>query len=365
MEFFNFGTPMTKYERPDPVRQATTAVKAPTKLTFQEEYSREFVHGQMSTANMLASLIAKVRYDKSKGKETKFSNWEFLNEDFSKYFQAIMEKHSEEEICGLIDLLLTRRLPFSDFPPPMKVIASNDPKDIIERTKGWEMDFKELVEFTDSSTDTIVATEVKMNYLNWGILDINTSFCCGCEILELPNIENGFSRMETDSLGFVTGSYFLPYNGEEYGVQIRITHCPRNCSTPFTMEQLLLAHTTEPMTPISSSEVPGFKFPVVNFKLTTEGIRGIMGATNENSQIVAIQSDGVIQINKRTPLNWECRSVVVHRDRCMTESREKYMKFFEGINQRRCWFNNMIEIIIEGKVVTAVMVNDKEHIDRN
>ncbi len=369
MEFFNFGTSIGQPATREPVTD-TKHETVPTKMQFQEEFTREIVYGEISIANMLASLIAKVRYDNANNKETQFQNWEILDECFKSYFLTILEKHSEQKIYNLIDTLLTKSIPIKDYydrpiniPPPMKVVASNDIKDIKERTRGWNMDFDALEDFTDSNLDTIIATEVKMDYCSWKGFNIESCWCCRCEMIPLPNTTpNGNSKMNRDSLGFVTGSYYLPYNDNPLGVEVRITHCPRNCSTPFTLHQLLMAHITEPMTPISPDEVAGFKFPVFNIPLTTTGIRGIMGASNENSQFVAIQSNGHLQVNKRTPLNWECRSLAVDRERCMTEPIEGYMLFYEKVGNR-AWWNNMVEIIIEGHVVTAVMVNDRQHKD--
>jgi len=106
------------------------AAKTLSTMTFQKEYIREIVNGELSIANMLASLLVKIRYDNAIRKETTMQNWAFLNKDFSKYFEMIMETHSEDS-NSVLELM----------------------------TKGWNMDFKTLGEFTD--------TEVKMKYPSW------------------------------------------------------------------------------------------------------------------------------------------------------------------------------------------------------
>ena len=94
--------------------------------------------------------------------------------------------------------------------------------------------------------------------------------------------------------------------------------------------------------------------------LTTAAIRPLIGAKNGFKQIVAIQSKGFIQVNKRTPLNLECRSLAVARDRCCdTSSNDNYIKFYHNNGYRYTWFNNLVEVLIDGQIINAVMVNQK------
>lgn len=34
-----------------------------------------------------------------------------------------------------------------------------------------------------------------------------------------------------------------------------------------------------------------------------------------------------------------------------------YMKFYDNIEHSRMWFNNLVEVLIDGQIINAVMVN--------
>ena len=369
MELLYSGTPMnTNSGTSTATRSATTSSIFSPKKDYRlakNQDPRDIVHDELSVINIITSLLAVSRWSTASDTHhtLPFDNWRFANEENMALFKDLLEGPASEEFQDMITLLLNTKIGNSrDNSNILSAVASNDVDDIIKRISDWNFDVNTLQSFRGQKC-IIAAVQIKMSFSTWTpTIHLDKDYYYG-QIMLFRNKDD--FTVEMDQRGLLMGSYTLslPCQDHNVPVKVRFTRIPSNYSEPFTLNQLVAEHRNGGFTTIPEDEISGLKIYGVNIPITNKAINRIMGATNNSDQIVACQSDGILEISNQTPLHFECRSVVVNVCRGMdSPDVNKHVEMYEMI-YRKPWFNNLIEIIVGGHVHFACMCSSR-HIKR-
>jgi len=320
---------------------------------------RDVIKHQISIINIISSLLTVSRWSDVfyiDGKLS-FKNWKFENNDHMIFYENLLNGTESERFISIIDQLLTTELNSSRV---LQVVASNNVNDIISRISDWNFDVNTLHEITKDNDCIISAVQLKMMFTEWpNNIHMDHSYYRG-HILTFDNNEGVI--MEKDKRGFIMGNYTLTMPNQ-LEVKVRFTHIPSSYHIVFNMMELVLEHRIGGFTPILEENISGFKIYAIKMPITNEAINSLLGTTNDNHQLIAVQSKGILEINKNTPLNLECQSLAVSATRGSHKPKSNnHLEMYELI-QNRPWFNNLIEIIIDGQLHFASMI-DHTHIVR-
>lgn len=75
---------------------------------------------------------------------------------------------------------------------------------------------------------------------------------------------------------------------------------------------------------LNSKSYDGISFIPFQKKLDTSSLKPILGATNCEYQIRMVAGDGIVQVNKETPLRYEIKSIAMAVFRCVPEEEAEF-----------------------------------------
>lgn len=168
------------------------------------------------------------------------------------------------------------------------------------------------------------------------------------DLIQLSSINNNNElsvKVCKDKFGFITGLYSIEYGNFIYTIQL--TDVTNQCCNPVPIySEIIFEHNTEIT---HDPQFNGFKFNSFKIQNIENSMKTILGATNKEYIINAVQTNGIIQINKDTPLHADVCSVCVMRYRGCSFTPELQGIYPDFSHQDEGSFTNIIEIFIANK----------------
>lgn len=177
-----------------------------------------------------------------------------------------------------------------------------------------------------------------------------------------------------DQWGYKVGAYTVPF-GNGHQLEISFTNLnsfipTTDASEPPSIEEIVLSHTTrqgwQDLTEINGQTIKGFECLSVRIPITNPALSQLLGTKKGNGEIAGVQTQGYLQINEETPVNFKMESVVVYATRGGSSSinGDEYYKFYQ--KRERGWGHecyNLVEVKIDGYPVFYT-TQTEEHLDR-
>ena len=164
-----------------------------------------------------------------------------------------------------------------------------------------------------------------------------------------------------DHWGHAVGAYTIPFD-DGLTLEISVTDLksfPQDSQLVRpSPEEIVNSHINrtgwQDMTEIDGYPVRGFDMKPFRVPIDNSALDPLLGATRESRQIVGVQTQGYLQVNKETPCNFKMESLVVEVTRGGGSSccQEGYYQFYHKSQDRwGVFFHNLVQVKINGQLV--------------